>query len=155
MKLENQVSSLELSKKLKELGVPQESLFSWMLIEKQVHNRLYPDMYQTEDEKWYLCQLKDYGTIHAIDHVSAFTVAELGMMLPGTLWGKPYDIELYVYGDKPDRSDRQYGIELKTYNDGSVQTYWTVNENNEADARAKMLIYLIENNLLDPKTLSI
>lgn len=32
MKLESQVVSLELAKKLKELGVKQESLFQWRLI---------------------------------------------------------------------------------------------------------------------------
>jgi len=76
--IEKQVASLELSKKLKELGVKQESLFWWV---------------ELKDDKWGIVfktdigfyfkngagyRYKDYGNTS----FSAFTVAELGEMLP-------------------------------------------------------------------------
>ncbi len=123
MKLKNQVCSLELSKKLKELGVEQESLFYW------VEN--YPGVWNIRYERE-----KVYHTF-----VSAFTVAELGERLPfgvmsihiDTRFNKDY-AELKG-GDwfcrNETRGKRKY-IYAKT----------------EADARAKMLIYLIENKLI-------
>ena len=61
MKLEEQVTSLELSRILKELGLPQESL--WL------HHIEDDYIYHKDD------QVKDS------DMYSAFTVAELGKML--------------------------------------------------------------------------
>lgn len=81
MKLEQQVCSLELAKKLKELGVKQESAFVW-----SVPN---PEKGRNEREKLVLgkyCEVmlchkaRDWG--EAFDVYSAFTVAELGEMLP-------------------------------------------------------------------------
>ena len=60
MKLEQHVCSLDLAKRLKELGVKQESLFWWGEITKEVH----------------------YCKAGKPLHISAFTVAELGEMLP-------------------------------------------------------------------------
>jgi len=64
--------------------------------------------------------------------VAAFTVAELGEMLP------PYC--------KTHRNFSRYEVSFpdKTWKDGEAEFY----DKNEADARAKMLIHLLENNLL-------
>lgn len=98
MKLEQQVCSLELSKKLKELGVKQESLFYWSnCCEKE---------FTLECSLWHDIETWEWGNGHTLENVetkySAFTVAELG----------------------------------------------EIHTENEADIRAKALIYLLENNKL-------
>jgi hypothetical protein len=102
MKLENQVCSLELAKKLKELGVKQESLFYWVR--------------HWNEGKWVdkLFYLKDEDD-KVNSFTSAFTVAELGEMLTKQ--------------------------QIKNSLDGSNDT--------ETNARAKMLIYLVENKLIE------
>ena len=62
MKLEEQVTSLELSKKLRELGVKQESLFHWFCPDGDAEPRVC----------WHHWCEPGY-----IRHYSAFTVAEL------------------------------------------------------------------------------
>ena len=67
MKLEQQVTSLELSKKLKELGVKQESLWWWVKWNKKVHTKgNFPISWQVELAPHKKCK-----------SISAFTVAEL------------------------------------------------------------------------------
>jgi hypothetical protein len=117
MKLENQVVSLEYAKKLKELGVRQESLFWWVE---------YTDGHG-EKEHWAI----ENNHVGYKQYISAFTVAELGEMLP----------MIYI----PVR-------------DGKKGWLWSGNgeknyEKTEADARAKMLICLLEKNLLQAKEL--
>lgn len=126
MTLEQQVCSLELSKKLKELGVKQESYFR--------HVRLSNKPDSTED--WYLLDRKPTDCLEII---SAFTVAELGEMLPDD----------YVSGQIPlDAVEGKWKCmkmsfpEFEPWND-----FWE-HADTEADARSKMLIYLIENNLV-------
>lgn len=68
MKLEQQVTSLEISKRLKELGVKQESLFYWLNPFKQ--------------QDWQLVQTGEWSLNGHHNFCSAFTVAELGDMLP-------------------------------------------------------------------------
>lgn len=116
MKLEHQVVSLDLAKKLKELDVEQESHFWWICTLGQ----------------WDLVAENDRSKE---DRFSAYTVAELGKLLPRSrqsLWKSGADLmhgELYggFYC-----SDKNYDCIA----------------DDEADARAKMLIYLIENNLI-------
>ena len=105
-----------MAKELKELGVKQDSLWYW--------NR-----YITA--KPYLSQGKQYEDKFATDgtyiqySVSAFTVAELGEMLPK-----------YVTSEKDHEGKFFVRSEDAVYN---------TLENTEANARAEMLIYLIEN----------
>jgi len=110
MTLENQVCSLDLAKRLKELGVKQESLFWW--------NQFAQDdlSYNLQAEKSDLC-------------ISAFTCAELGEMLPVEYWEKQGRTIVGTYGF-------WFGDEEAVYAD------------TEADARGKMLIYLLENRLI-------
>ena len=63
---ESQVCSLELSKRLKELGVPQDSLFYWE---------------NTDLGEWAI-NSKDSINSGEFTAVSAFTVGELGEIIP-------------------------------------------------------------------------
>jgi hypothetical protein len=81
MKLGWQVCSLELAKRLKELGAPQDSLFYWLGpksigLPRQVRPAPFVDYCVNID-------------IHPII-ASAFTVAELGAMLPKNLHSDLY-----------------------------------------------------------------
>src|ERR1035437_2783851 len=69
MDLEDQVCSLELAKRLKELGVKQESLFSW-------------SEWKPFHLKWKYEWTLEPGGGHVRGKVAAFTTAELGDMLP-------------------------------------------------------------------------
>lgn len=119
MKLEQQVVSLELSKRLKEFGVKQESLFFW---------NKYGD-------KWLLDKHSN-SDLDKNDGYSAFTVAELGEMLPNF-------VESYK------SHDDGFNWFCRRFVDGDISKYNALQTaNTEADARAKMLIYLLENKLI-------
>ena len=111
MELEKQVVSLELAKRLKELGVKQESAFYW------AHWYDGLTQLQTRDQKERPALLTPHG---GREFISAFTVAELGMMIPGDY--------------------------ILPYREGSHSAWVAPNRERaltEADARAKFLIYLI------------
>lgn len=128
MKLEQQVTSLEISKRLKELGVKQESYFQWY--------ELYGD------NNWTLAPLNKSGN----NTVSAFTVAELGEMLPD------YVATDHLYSLQQTRNWTVVAERKLRYH----ISYWflgkeilhSIDDDSEANARGKMLIYLLENNLL-------
>lgn len=124
MKLSDQVVSLDLAKRLKELGVKQESLFLWAL-DVVDGWRLVLREVESPDDK-------------GENDFAAFTVAELGEMLPS--WVAMPDV-VNLYFRKYEEGWR-CGYENR---DGDVESKF---DGTEADARAKMLIYLIENNLL-------
>jgi len=124
MKLEDQVCSLDLAKKLKELGVKQESYFTW---------------YQGIGGVWYLGDPAEsmnnaveigHTTAPQFNFVAAFTVAELGEMLPLNHYTMRNQWEQWT----PCNDERALPSE-------SAPT--------EADTRAKMLIYLLENKLIN------
>lgn len=119
MKLEKQLVNLELSQKIKDLGVKQESLFYWI---------------QDMGGEYFLGtkkQMESHKVLRYVQkHYSAFTVAELGEMLPEYIktWKR---MDKFIISRELERPP-----------------YITV-EKTEADARAKMLIYLLENNLIN------
>lgn len=137
MKLENQVCSLKLAKKLKKLGVKQDGgLFNWwwqvgikQLTSYNMRNKLISERGISHDK---FCR--------------AFTVAELGEMLPVEIWGfnlttiKVKDGYSVLYQDFK-------GAYLGTRKKGD---YISVDKT-EANARAKILIWLIENKLIGGK----
>jgi hypothetical protein len=152
MPLEQQVLSLELAQKLKELGVKQDSLFYWVKGDKQ--RGVCPDCRKAggllpecaycggtgkdiEKQNYYLYGQLEVWQEDRIKDCSAFTVAELGEMLP------------MEYMSIKDGGDRWFGVgwgalwgfEMIKYPDPIVS-------NLEADCRAKILIYLLENKLI-------
>lgn len=126
MPLQQQVCSLELAQKLKELGVKQESLFYWYYVKNL--------------QSWEIFSIHE-DVLRDKDDISAFTVAELGEMLPGPLTYKGYNTCLI----KSFKIDDTFVSAI--YNLDGEHMLW-IEADTEADARAKMLIYLLENNLL-------
>jgi hypothetical protein len=136
MKLAQQVVSLAIARKLKESGVKQESYFAW-----------YEHGDQTE-----LVTQNDNGFFRFGDFVgitpdtehgkfyAAFTVAELGELLPA---GYPSGHTAH------DESDRKWICHWyrtpKSSKTEDVDKPDSTYAATEADARAKMLIWLIEN----------
>jgi len=123
MKLEKQICSLEHAKKLKELGVKQESEWIWAIMNIGAGQSAY--IYNTVGDKGY----------HRDEHYSAYTVAELGDILKDYSGNVEYDGKF-----------KKWRI---IYFESS---YTTEIIGSEADARAKLLIYLLENKLLKAKT---
>jgi len=142
MKLEKQVASLELSKKLEELGVEQNSLFGWSL-------------YDEKNNLWGVEEFRNIG-----DEYSAFTVAELGEMLPVTIqMNRRRGVDTHWLENTKTTHKYRCGY---IYEDSSGTTGWgRVSDfeshavgisKTEANARAKMLIYLLENKLITNDT---
>lgn len=136
MKLENQVVSLDLAKRLKELEVKQESLFYWA---ECCDNRLI-----TAD--WHDQEMGEWGDCHTYaskPHVSAFTAAELGEMLPFSVVDDAHECTVEVYKDFKGNWEAWLEVAKSGWMSGEK-----IVADTEADARAKMLIYLLENRLI-------
>lgn len=123
MKLEEQVVSLELAKKLKELGVKQNSLHYWQYVYAHKSYEL------------------DNGDEDPAMTYSAFTVAELGEMLHKSKYAviKQFDGGCYFF-KQHENTTLEYGM---------IAGRGFAPKKTEADARAKMLIYLLEHNLIN------
>lgn len=139
--LEKQVSTLESSKILKELGVPQSSLFYWADVSNVKGN---------PGHKWVILN----GNCDKLENYSAFTVAELGELLPGfiTKEGRRYFQAFHknIHHEKEGIVRYSHGFSYKAYWDRCYEDwYYAVCENTEAEARAKMLIYLRKNKLME------
>lgn len=126
-KIENLVCDLKLSKKIKELGVEQESLFYW----------------------WRYCEDVEFELIYTkpeeiVEYFSAFTVAELGMLLPNKN-------EIGWFSEQV-ACLTSWVCRLWELNIDHVATFHDMFfADTEASARAKMFIYLLENNLINVK----
>ena len=166
MKLEDQVCSLDLAKKLKELGVKQDSLWYRVYWE-----RIGVDKNLGDEDEWILRQ--NHGVNR--DAVSAYTVAELGELLPRKYEmavfhrknipsNNEYKHSFIIGGSKKEYRQRQpkHGVVYEDTQDEYWSLYSFASSNvchvqeagkcfeadTEADVRAKMLIYLLENKII-------
>jgi len=129
MKMEDQVCSIELAKRLKELGVKQDSLFYWKEI-------------GLSTDRWIIdfCEkpLKEFDDRWC----SAFTVAELGNLLPDTItigdekFYLTMSVDKHVYYENMKKDEEYWDFE-------------TSDDHNEADSRASMILHLIKYNLME------
>jgi len=124
MELSKQCVSFEIAKKLKELWVKQNSYFSWTEQE-----------WYTAIEHWELRRAASWADIIA----SAFTVAELWELMKT----KNRIASNYV------REEDDWVAFMSTWDAKKPQDYfYCCNADTEADARWKLLIYLLENKLM-------
>ena len=123
MKLEEQVCSLELAMQLKELGVKQDSLFFYIQRKNEKNFKLANNR-----------EIKGFEFFY--DNIfSAFTVAELGEMLPKECVYQKINYIKY-------NGEIRNGWEVKSINNNNL----TCIAETEANVRANILIHLIENN---------
>lgn len=137
MTIEQQVVSLDIAKRLKELGVKQESYFEWYLYPVNVHG----------DAPTLLMKKSEAKRRFTNDHCSAFTVTELGEMLP-CLVEKQKQFDLRI--EKSDTGNWliEYSRWFADCDDDEERLIHLEVATTEADARGKMLIYLLENKLI-------
>lgn len=144
--LEKQVVSLELAKRLKELGVPQESYLYWMP-DFATHYE-YGLEGRSVAKSWRGVRVnpkREGEYLPADDFIfSAFTVAELGEMLPKEIRhkGKAWFLRLTVDLNAMNYH-RCYGYESE---EDLLDT--AITDDTEADARAAMLVCLIEQGIV-------
>lgn len=153
--LTKQVCTFEQAKRLKELGVEQDSLWYWNTIylgEPKIS--LYNA--HSKDDDFFKSGMDSYKDIdiscHREPYYSAYTVAELGEMLPdetinGGMVDRHNENEYYCYtrtGDKFYTCRRNIDGDAALWNDDlEYDTPPT-----EAQCRADILIYLLENKLI-------
>ena len=127
MKIQDQVCTLEQAKKLKELGVEQKVLWQWKV------NNVQSVVISTPMAFWIDTYVPSVGNVF----YAAFTVAELGVMLPISF------ISFKVTAGK------EFSCAKLKDNYPEIDFSFTSKfGTNEAEARAEMLIYLLENKLI-------
>lgn len=144
MEIEDRVCSFELSKKLKETGISQESLFNWL--EGSVVYGHFGDF-------------ADKGN----DYISAFTVAELLDLLPRVIDTKKnepfnnYRFRMEKFLALTDLENNKFEINyLMNYFCDTAEYHEMIRrplasgiyDTNPANACAKMLIFLKENEFI-------
>lgn len=132
MNLEQQVISLELSRRLNELGIKQESLFYWY-------------GYSEKDKSASICYTK--GKIIDNDCYSAFTASELLDLLPTDVCvtdenGSSWHYQLWVI-----KTRHGYVVTYYSSDDNSTEE-WQEENDTLANCLAKMLIKVTENGFL-------
>lgn len=130
MKLKEQVTNLELSKTLKELGVKQESLFYWWYNGQSFYIGKRNESWSGLDN---MPSPLKFEKLKKDEIYSAFTVSELGKKLPPHFNSYRGDFGKWF-----------------CYSDSNVIKAETQEADTEANARGKMLQYLIENNISQP-----
>lgn len=131
MKLEDQVINFEFAKKLKELGIKQDSLWYWK-----------------GDHKHDMRLINSSSSVDILGHTwkyhcSAFTVAELGKFLIESLSGNKLIFDIIPCWD--DGENYWWFTHFINSDQAVIEE---LGNGNEAEARAKVLIYLLENKVI-------
>ena len=149
MKIENQLTNLDLSKELEKLGVPQKSIWMWVKYELWKEPRIELSDLVSEIKMTCLSGKREYA-------YSAFSCAEIGEMLPVTIEMKNethwFDCNKTVYWHRCGYIWIHEGSSGWGQLDNSQtdHSHSVGRAKTEADCRAKMLIYLLKNELVDP-----
>lgn len=137
MQLQDQVTSVEMSNKLK-VALQKATKYT-----PSIFFREWTGAKEEEIETF-----DDMKPRYYIDGVNCYTTAELGEMLPKIIYkeGERYYLELNQNGNGLNV------IDYMSFSPGNFQTslrgYPLPKNDNEANGRAEMLIFLLENSLI-------
>jgi len=162
MKLENQVCKYLQATRLKELGIIQDGYYSYAHEVETAHKSFDGESIEYVPEYRETPTLMETGLAQfdGLQHCCAFTVAELGAMLPSEVdahfdfpkqWANyksgEYGCELTYW--KAETDNPGFGIAYRHHDNINIQLPKQPNPfyfPTEAEARAEMLIYLLANN---------
>ena len=135
MKLENQLVSLELSIKLDKLGLKEDSLYWHKVPNKKCRNGSVATIVEyPEKSRWF-------------NYYRAYTGSEIGEILPCFVEKKDRVYWLKHYKEWNTTKGKKY-ITCAVTEDSQPGHTLEYFEETEANSRTKMLIYLLENNLI-------
>jgi hypothetical protein len=140
MKLNNQVCSLEQAKRLNELGITQETFFCYA----GGINDTVPPQLLTTDYVYSECAGWAYN-----ERIAAFTVAELGAMLPEWTANDTLRLEQWAT-ERQEKRAIQYRKNPGEFHPTDTPEN-AIFRRTEAAARADMLIYLLEHKYVTPE----
>lgn len=144
--IEKHVTSLELSKKLKELGFKQDSLFYWQCMMQEgweITNARDCDAIEEINgvrNRYKMDLLKDNAEDGGEEVCSAYLASELGELLPESLNVNGKDYRFHTRRIKSIITNN-WNV---WYLSGQVSELHAEYAETEANARAKMLIWLVE-----------
>lgn len=150
MKLEDFVVSLKLSQRLKELGVNQDSMCHWLHIpRKSVKNNNTGDWFVRHESYKVIPWIKTKGTVKQESLTSAFNSQEIGELLPfGSLFKQKINKTNWWRRAELNFKKTRDGWFVRYENPDTKIASVKFSDKRECDARAKALIYLLENNLV-------
>ena len=153
MELESQVTSLDLSKKLNELGIKQDSLFCYQPIKDEMPS-IWPRKFN----------LNEFAHPSNDERLAAFTAHELGEILPNRITTKenePFNSFTIIFKKfiSVDEDLNRANNWIINYECDSTEingiNAWlcrkltkSIYDPNLANAMAKIIIFLIENGLM-------
>ena len=146
MKIENQVSNVKLSMKLEQLGLKQDSVWYW-----EIETYKFKP-YKGQQHIFLLNRLDKQKVSNDYDYeyYSAFTVAELEQQIFQIIGECRYDfiVSFSPLGGtwKDETFDKMYTVQCVDWS--SLNKSLMERAGTGADARATMLIYLLENRLI-------
>lgn len=138
MTMRNHVTSIELSRRLKELGVPQKSLFYWRAWENPISGIVSEST--CPKDRWVIYYHEDKHSKSCDWECSAYLATELGEWLPAMIAGCPLEV---LKGFIFEKSEVLY---CARYYDAGIIGETDINMSNSL---AKMLIHLIENGIVN------
>lgn len=151
MQLQKQVCSVEQSKRFKELGVDINSIFLFVNNWRNPRHQPVDDgefIILAEEER--IIKTKAQARGADVEFTSAFTVAELGQMLPdkfnsqGYKLGDNKDMHWFCRNERVDTFPFQEGIQDSPAHMRNKEAIRDAYGETEAIARANMLILLLE-----------
>lgn len=138
MKIQDQVCTREQGKRLHELGISNAAYFQW-------------GSKGEINEEWTIEGPED-------DFVPAWTVAELGVMLPEWIVRRRIEYRLLQWHNEPGKAFGVIDEYRLAYRRRKDDIFGEIGDNisgpTEAQARAALLIYLLENKIITPESVN-
>jgi hypothetical protein len=135
MNLLEQVVCLKLAKELKKLEVKQDSVWVWTWVD------------WNEETEWVIISQDSAARINK-ETFSAYTVAELGEILPGEIREIVGKVPVNPYFLDCGKVDYEHSYYVRYIRHDISDTRFITHGYNEIDARAEMLIYLIKERII-------
>ncbi len=154
MKIESHVTDLELSKRLEELGFNRITPYYWIVTEEVAFLSWNPPKSDVPNELDFITRTKETGRKNYYDLIYAYLATELLEMLPHEINRNDIVYYLSIFSIPDEYCSENYAYDLHYHSDvasgrKSFNNYSKYFRENMPNACAQLLIYLIENKVIE------